>query len=410
MSASSRLRSLKDNRWIYIWGARAIGCGVLRWAERTGLPIRGFIDSDPTFKDRKVLGYKVAFPEMLKKRAPEEKPFIIIASTTSDDTISQLCKQMGFEQDIDFCTSRDLCNFEYVIDIVGYCHLACPSCPRGNYGSQPPRGLMSVEYFTSVMQKIVKETPQVTVVGLFNWGEPLLHPRLTEIIGVLNEMKIFSSVSTNFNVRKDLSKLVAAKLDMLKVSVSGFYQETYGSNHRGGDVELVKSNLYQLREIMDRYQSEMEVEIIYHKYNDNTGEDLRRFKLLAQELDFHFAEVFAYFMPVEKVVAYLQERATEHDLNLVDRLTVDIHQALMESSKEPNRQCPLRDKQMVVNWDGSVSLCCASFDPVQTRIVDSFLDVSLGEIQSRRQQNGLCQVCLDQGIDQYYFETSQRAR
>ncbi len=396
------------NKPVYIWGARALGCGVLRLVQRENLNIKGFIDSDKAFKDRKILGYHVYPPTHLKENFISEKPYVIIASSTSEYTISRLCEQMGMRKFSDFCTSSEICGVEYIIDIVGACNLACPSCPRGNYPDQPSKGIMSLKKYEKVIEKILEESPNVSMISLYNWGEPLLHPQLQDFITIQKNKKIFSSVSTNFNIKNNIKSLVSAKLDMLKVSVSGYFQKNYGVTHFKGDINLVKSNLYKLRYFMDKVNSEMEVEIIYHKYRNNTGNDLEKFRSLAQELGFSFAEIFAYYNPVEKVIDYLEGRGVDKDMQLIEELFISIDEAISNTEKTEKRLCPLKENQVVINWNGSVSLCCACYDPKKTIIADDFLDIPLNEILSLKHKNTLCKTCMDYGIDQYYFDTSQR--
>ena len=396
------------NKPVYIWGARALGCGVLRLAQRKKLNIRGFIDSDTAFKDQNILGYHVYPATHLKEIVISEKPYVIIASSANERTIGRLCEQMGMRKFFDFCTSSDICGVEYVIDIVGACNLACPSCPRGNYHIHPPKGIMSLNKYEKVVEKILEESPNVSAISLFNWGEPLLHPQLQDIITIQRNKKIFSSVSTNFNI-KDIENLVNIKFDMLKVSVSGYFQKNYGDTHFKGDINLVKANLYKLRYLMDKVNSEMEVEIIYHKYRNNTGIDLEKFRNLAQELGFTFAEIFAYYNPVEKVIDYLEGRVVDKDMQLIEELCISIDEATISNTeKAEKRVCSLRENQIVINWNGSVSLCCACYDPKKTIIADDFLDISLNEILSLKHKNTLCKTCMEYGIDQYYFDTSQR--
>ncbi len=115
-----------------IWGARALGCGMCRAAERLNLNIFGFIDSDPCFRGKKIMGYDVLAPDQLRNGLSGVQPYVITASALSDGILAQKCVEMGMRPDVDFCSAKTFCDCEYVIDIVGLCNLRCPSCPRGN--------------------------------------------------------------------------------------------------------------------------------------------------------------------------------------------------------------------------------------------------------------------------------------
>jgi len=395
-------------RPVYIWGARAIGCGMLRTAERLGLNFAGFLDSDPALHGKLVLGQLVQdsalLPSLLNSA---NRPYIVTAASASEPALRELCLDHGLIPDQDFCSTYSFCDYEYVIDIVGSCNLRCPSCARGNFGTQPPPGLMSPEKFKEIVAKILRESPGVNVISLYNWGEPLLHPKLPEIISTLREHKIFSSFSSNLNIERDLKPILMAKPDMLKVSLSGFYQETYSKGHARGDIRLVKSNLYRLRYLMDKYHPDLNVEVIFHKYKYNLERDYHKVKELCEELNFIFASCFAYMMPVEKVIAYSQGEMSEQDRVIADALLVEINGALKEARQRKKTGCSLLEKQVLVNWDGSVSLCCASFDPAITVVEKDFLQVPVADIRRSKNKNPLCGSCMKTGVHQYYFETSQ---
>ena len=47
----------------------------------------------------------------------------------------------------------------YYIDIVGSCNLRCPSCAVGNYPGQIPKGVMPLEKYKRIVEKIIAEHP-----------------------------------------------------------------------------------------------------------------------------------------------------------------------------------------------------------------------------------------------------------
>ena len=68
------------------------------------------------------------------------------------------------------------------VDIVGTCNLRCPSCPVGGSLELRTRsGIMPRELLESILDKAMSEC-RLTYVGLFNWTEPFLHPRLPDMI------------------------------------------------------------------------------------------------------------------------------------------------------------------------------------------------------------------------------------
>src|SRR3954467_8278947 len=85
------------------------------------------------------------------------------------------------------------------VDIVGTCNLRCPSCPVGNSPELRTRsGTMPLELLEAILDKAMGEC-RLTYVGLFNWTEPFLHPRLPEMIAAVRSRQLPCALSTNLN-------------------------------------------------------------------------------------------------------------------------------------------------------------------------------------------------------------------
>src|SRR5215467_5554710 len=102
----------------------------------------------------------------------------------------------------------------YDIEIVDACNLKCPSCPRGNSEDVPrARGHMKVERFEQILGKLVRENPHARSIGLYNWGEPILHPHLPQIIRSVKRDGLACYLSSNLNIAKNLGAILEAGLD-----------------------------------------------------------------------------------------------------------------------------------------------------------------------------------------------------
>jgi len=66
-------------------------------------------------------------------------------------------------------------DYYFFIDVVGSCNLRCPSCAVGNMPAIP-KGLMSLEYYEKILEKIKLERPnEKCFIDLYNWGEAVIH-------------------------------------------------------------------------------------------------------------------------------------------------------------------------------------------------------------------------------------------
>lgn len=288
------------------------------------------------------------------------------------------------------------------IDIVGACNLACPSCGQGNSpGSRRPMGAMELDLFDRILDKVEREAAggERPRIFLFNWGEPLLHPRAAEFVRRVKARGLRCHLSSNLVRPRDLRGVVEAGPDWLRISVSGFTQPTYGRTHRGGDVEAVKSNMRLLRAIMDEVGSALAVEVNYHVYRHNAGLDYAGMRALACELRFGFTPVWAIPAPVEKVVGWLEHGVPPEDAPLVELLVVRPEEAraisLRNADVLPPGECAIQ-RSVLVNPDGSVDLCCATWD-VGT-VAASFLDAPAAEITRRKREHPMCGPCMRHGL------------
>ena len=112
-----------------------------------------------------------------------------------------------------------------------------------------PVGIMKLNDFKQVIKKMKQEVDMVTHVSLYSWGEPLLHTELNLLIDHLHEEGIAAAVSSHLSIpsSNQIQKLVKSAPEYLKISLSGFYPDAYNSTHTGGDINLVKSNMYKIK-------------------------------------------------------------------------------------------------------------------------------------------------------------------
>ena len=87
------------------------------------------------------------------------------------------------------------------VDVTNICNLRCPLCPTGAGTLNRKKGSMPLETF----KKIVDEMHRYLIsIDLFNWGEPLLHKHVYDMIRYAHNHHIVTSVSTNFNYFSEL--------------------------------------------------------------------------------------------------------------------------------------------------------------------------------------------------------------
>lgn len=296
------------------------------------------------------------------------------------------------------------------IDIVGACNLSCPSCPMGNSENLNFKKAMQLDMFKQIVEKAKGEG--VRTIFLYNWTEPLVHPKIGEFIEVINAAGMESGISTNLNLAKNMEKALAAEPGYFRISLSGFYQDTYKKGHVGGDIEVVKQNMIALSEIKQRLGLNTRIDVYYHRYLDNIEEEslMREF---SEALGFDFSTGYSVMMPLEKTLAIVERdpSVTATDCETLERLALPPYDDLINVVQHyPKQACTLKDDWLVIDCNGNTVLCCTIFNQTEYQ-VGKYLDMPLAELMGRKstQKNcvDMCNRCAKKGLHVYSMYPNQ---
>lgn len=404
--------SAAKSRPVFVWGARMTGLGALRWCGSNQISVSGFIDSDASLYETKVGGLNVQSPqkfrEVYEKQVP--RPVILLAVSLKEFEIQKIISLLGFAKE-DVFSFQSTQTPHFSIDIIGTCNLKCSSCPHSIEGHDTPGGMMSFDNFVSVIDKVTEDHPSTSHISLYSWGDPFLHPQVDKMVKYIHSKNIAVALSSNlsFNFENKLINLIMAEPDYLKVSVSGYFPEAYNNTHSGGDINLVKSNLYKIRHILDKFKKNIFVEINYHLYRDNNGKNLKEFRRLASELGFALSTTYALIMPLERVIDHLNGNPDFQTMRLHDNLLVTIDEGITAATKngKMNDGCPFRENQVIVNADLTVPICCTVFSRKGNIVAQNFLEASPSEILKNKSNCKTCDRCEALGLPEYNMGFNQ---
>jgi len=405
MSLKSQLIQKLEGRDVAIWGARMTGLGFARFLkEHTNSKLLSFIDSDSSLHNKSINGVGINSLEYLQKlKSSHPNLLVVVAVSIKESEITSILEKMGFKSSEYLIYSHYAKDF-YTIDVVGSCNLRCPSCAHGTSGMESPLGVMSFENFESVTQKMLRESAVVSHVSLYSWGEPLLHHRLPDMIEYMHSKGIAVAISSNLSIEseKQLDKVVKSAPDYFKVSLSGFYPDAYNDTHTGGDIRLVKANLYRLRYLIDKYKVSTLVDVNYHLYNNNCSKNLKKMQELCDELDFSLSTTYALVMPLERVIAHCESSSSEEDKILDSKLLVTMQEGIEASEGVELESCPFKENQITINWDLSLPVCCLVYNRSEATILTkNYLEMPLEKINEKKAKVSLCSKCMAYGLPSY---------
>lgn len=243
------------------------------------------------------------------------------------------------------------------IDPTSYCNLRCPLCPTGRGDNSRPKGFMKFEDFKKIIDEL---SDYVFVIDFFNWGEPLLNKEIFSMIKYANIKRIKTRFSTNFNVFNEnmARKLVESGLDEIVLSIDGASQETYSKYRVGGNFEKVMRNIKILLSIKNEMRSKKPKiiwQFIIMKHNES---EIQKALDMAENLGIEIS-----FIPTRADMG--------EEIILSDREKIEKYKNWFPSSKFSRysaqsklikpRTCLFLWTQGTINWNGSVSGCCAIY-------------------------------------------------
>jgi radical SAM protein with 4Fe4S-binding SPASM domain len=166
------------------------------------------------------------------------------------------------------------------VELTNYCALRCPVCPTGARTlARHPRSL-DVELFERLLEDV---SPTLLTMTLWGWGEPLLHPRLRDILRLAFRYPFATFLSTSSQKLLDeavLEALIEFPPTHLIVAIDGLTDET-NSRFRVG--ARLKPLLAGVRRLADLKQSRCQTLPILHmryivmKHNQHEVPQLEQF-------------------------------------------------------------------------------------------------------------------------------------
>jgi len=271
-----------------------------------------------------------------------------------------------------------------------YCNSNCRLCPVGLGIKGYQKGFMSFETFKKVIDYAKK---YLIKVSFADWGEPFLNPNVFRMIKYAKEQKIMTAASTNlhcFENTDDFRRLINSGLSELIISLHGASQKTYEAYQPGKNFNETIEKIKLINELKKELGSFKPVISLAFAVTKKNQHEVRLFESLAKKLGCNI-EIYPasinirfYMHDVAKLTTIIDEWAP--DVALLEKWSprarrgkpdvIRFYETLMELRKmtgkitlellEASRitakyTCFDPWQSMVINWDGTVSLCCVDF-------------------------------------------------
>ena len=128
------------------------------------------------------------------------------------------------------------------IESTNICNLSCIMCPTGRKEQLRKKGYMDFELFKSIVDEMA---PWVQATTLHIWGEPLLHPKVFDMIEYCRKKGLRSEISTNATMLNEerSRRILDAGLGAIYLCLDGMRPETYEQIRVNADYEKTNANI-----------------------------------------------------------------------------------------------------------------------------------------------------------------------
>lgn len=276
---------------------------------------------------------------------------------------------------------EEIPRFPFLVDIeiTNYCNLDCVFCARRLMTRK--KGYMGEDIFKKVVDECARYN---TPVRLIRWGEPFLHPRFMSFVQYVKRQKnIPLHITTNGLLldEKKAESLVEWELDSLIFSFQGATPQEYALMRNNQQYALLKKNILRLIEIRgERVKPYVHVSTTV---TDETEEQIAGFM--------HYWGKLADCVSIGKTnltqLLLFPERQPGESM---DRIRQLLPKETIEKTYQP---CKEVYQKLSVNYDGTVSACCADFDDLL--LVGDIKTDSMGNIWNKSKRLKLFRHLLD---------------
>ncbi len=246
------------------------------------------------------------------------------------------------------------------IEVTTKCNFACITCIRSSW--QDELAHMEWGTFANILNNL-KELPQLESVHFGGFGEPLMHPRIFDMLRAVKGIGLKVEMITNGSYLREeiIRELINLELDVLFTSLDSPDEEEYNEIRPGADFQDVFSNIKSLQAMKQAKRTkkpELGIEFVAMKKNY-----ARLPKLIRMAWELNASQVI-----VTNVLPYHESMKDEIVYDIDDTGCLFGQESLLTSVRAHMSNMKLRteryckfveDKSLCINYQGNVSPCYA---------------------------------------------------
>ncbi|TWH51848.1 tungsten cofactor oxidoreductase radical SAM maturase [Sporomusa sp. KB1] len=247
------------------------------------------------------------------------------------------------------------------IEVTTKCNFACITCIRSSWQDE----LTHMEW--STFEKILnslKELPDLESVHFGGFGEPLLHPRIFDMLKAVKELGLNVEMITNGSFLREevIQKLIGLQVDVLFTSLDSPEEEEYNEIRQGANFQSVYSNIVNLQAMKRERRTkkpELGIEFVAMKKNFD-----RLPKLIRMAWDLKASQVIVtnllpYHESMKDEIVYdTDDTGAMFGCHSYESLLISLKANMSNMKLRTERYCKfVQDKSLCINHKGNVSPC-----------------------------------------------------
>ncbi len=246
------------------------------------------------------------------------------------------------------------------IEVTTKCNFDCITCIRSSWHDSE----LHMEWSTFVnILKNLKELPKLESVHFGGFGEPMMHPRIFDMLREVKALGVKVEMITNgsYLAKENIKQLIDLELDVLFTSLDSPEEEEYNSIRQGADFQSVSGNIAQLQAMKRKLKSrnpELGIEFVAMKKNYNSLPKLIRMAYELGASQIIVSNLIPYHESMKDEIVYDMDDTGRMFGN--DSLLTTIKAQMSNMKLRTERSCKfVKDNTLSINYLGEVSPCYA---------------------------------------------------
>jgi tungsten cofactor oxidoreducase radical SAM maturase len=246
------------------------------------------------------------------------------------------------------------------IEVTTRCNFACITCIRSSW--HDPLLHMDWATFESILKNL-KELPNLESVHFGGFGEPMMHPKIFDMLRAVKSLGLRVEMITNgsYLTEENIQELINLELDILFTSLDSPDEEKYNEIRQGADFQSVTRNVANLQAAKQKQKikkPELGIEFVAMKKNFETLPKLIRMARDLKVSQIIISNLIPYHESMKDEIVYDMDDTLE--MFGKDSWRTKLFAQMSNMKLRTERSCKfVKDKSLCINYQGNVSPCYA---------------------------------------------------